>query len=514
MAPNSRITSNIGIILSGASKIAPHKTLILLLLFCVKVTPLHAAPWIDPSDERTRHHLQSLTDSGIINTPITTWPVMWSSIKTALNIIDPTDLSADQLWSYQYLKHELRRQNQKIRFTKQLYISNTDTAITYFGTDSREEIQGQISLSYMGDRTAFRLSSEYAHEPFDKQSTRLDGSYFTYLLGNWAIGAGSIDRWWGPGWESSMILGNNARPLPGLFLQRNQATAFATPVLRWLGPWQLTTFMSQLESKRDHAHARLWGMRANFRPLPSLEIGLSRTAMWAGDGRPGDTDTFFNLLLGRDNRGDAGTDINNEPGNQLAGFDARWGVRLGSLSSALYAQLIGEDEANGTPSRHIGMAGIEFQGSDWDMHWRFNLEALNSHVYFYDSEEQKVSRNSAYEHSIYYSGYRYRGRVLGASTDNDTESISLRGQAYLRNGHHINARIAKHNINYDHTHKVGSTNGFNPDGVKTIELELSYTLPLSDHYAVKIGGFHFSDDISYHNKTINTGGFIQLDGRW
>ena len=40
----------------------------------------------------------------------------------------------------------------------------------------------------------------------------LDGSYIAARLGNWSASFGQVERWWGPGWDGSLILSTNARP--------------------------------------------------------------------------------------------------------------------------------------------------------------------------------------------------------------------------------------------------------------------------------------------------------------
>ena len=51
-----------------------------------------------------------------------------------------------------------------------------------------------------------------------------------------------------------------------------------------------------IEHDRVIRDAQFWGMRVNFRPLPSLEIGLSRSAQWCGKDRPCDLDTFIDVI--------------------------------------------------------------------------------------------------------------------------------------------------------------------------------------------------------------------------
>jgi hypothetical protein len=178
----------------------------------------------------------------------------------------------------------------------------------------------------------------------------------------------------------------------------------------------------QMESGRAVPDAQFFGLRFSFRPLTSLEIGLSRTAQWCGEGRPCNFDTLVDLIAGRDNHGDDGIGAANEPGNQLAGLDFRWATTAFSVPLALYGQFIGEDEAGGFPSRYLGQFGAEIGGQwgdSWSYHW-FG-EYADTSCGFYESDD---NFNCAYNHGIYSTGYRYRGRVIGHGSDNDARIFS------------------------------------------------------------------------------------------
>ena len=79
------------------------------------------------------------------------------------------------------------------------------------------------------------------------QTLRADGSYASARFGNVAVTAGLREQWWGPGWEGSLILGTDARPIPSLTVERVLADPFETPWLRWLGPWRATASVGQGE---------------------------------------------------------------------------------------------------------------------------------------------------------------------------------------------------------------------------------------------------------------------------
>jgi len=272
-------------------------------------------------------------------------------------------------------------------------------------------------LAWIGDRLSIQLNAQVVASPADGEDYRADGSAVAVILGNFSISANTLDRWWGPGWDGSLILANNARPIPALSIDRNFTDAFESKWLRWLGPWDLAVHFGQFESDRHVPNTRFFGMRFNFKPFPSLEIGLSRTAQWCGDGRPCGLDTFIDLLLGKDNVGDDGIDLSNEPGNQLAGIDIRWATTVFKQPIAVYGQFIGEDEAGGFPSRYLGQLGLETSGmlgTRWPYRWFGELAGTSCD--FYQSTE---IFNCACDHGIYETGYRYRGRVVGHAYDND-----------------------------------------------------------------------------------------------
>jgi hypothetical protein len=239
------------------------------------------------------------------------------------------------------------------------------------------------------------------------------------------LSASALDRWWGPGWQASSILGNNARPIPALMLERNSTRAFNQKWLGWVGTWDLTTFWGQLGEDQDTPNANLFGLRINFRPLKSLEIGLSRTAQMCGDGRPCDLKTFFDMLVGNDNIAQ-GTTPEEEPGNQLAGYDVRWSNTMTRQPFALYLQITGEDLDEWRPSGEFPIIGGETWGA-WDKlgSYRFYVEWTDTICNWQPGDDHKF--DCVYNHHIYRDGYRYKGKSIGSPVDNDARVTTIGG---------------------------------------------------------------------------------------
>jgi len=246
----------------------------------------------------------------------------------------------------------------------------------------------------------------------------LDGSYVAAGFDTWVIGAGAIDRWWGPSSNASLIMSNNARPIPAAMLRTRGEQTFESPWLSWLGAWQFVSFVGQLESSRHIPEAKITGMRFTIRPIDGLELGASRAMQWGGKGRSQDLNAFFKSVTSQDENASGGS------GNQLGGFDFRYGRALtGTTSIALYGQAIGEDEAGYMPSKFTSQFGLEGVVS-FDQSGAY-LKGFVEYLNTTAGSFNEAQYNTAYSHSVYQTGYRFRGRVLGASYDNDSKVTSV-----------------------------------------------------------------------------------------
>jgi hypothetical protein len=375
-----------------------------------------ADPWITPGDARLRHDIELLADAGIIRAPVTAWPMSWGEVARD---VSGARLDADAPgWMQAALERvqgSARRAQRtgSLEWNARIAASEAPMALRRFGDTPRESGEVSAGAQFTGRRFAYRLQATAVVDPDDDKEFRADGSYVAAVLGNWMLHAGNIDRWWGPGWEGSLILGTNARPLPSITFERNYSDPSQHPALAWIGRWRFVTTMGQFEGSRDDApDARFFGARFTVKPLQQLEIGISRSAQWCGDGRPCSASTFWDLIVGNDNDQPS----EEQPGNQMGGFDLRWAIPR--VPVALYAQAIGEDEAGFFPSKYLGLGGAEVWGGFGDWSWRAHVEYADTACDFAKSEE---TFGCAYRNAIYSDGYQYRNRSLGHALDGDSE---------------------------------------------------------------------------------------------
>ncbi len=425
-------------------------------LFLLPSLNILAAPWVELDDLALRNDIQFLADSGIITAPVTTYPLMWNAIMPDVLSAERQVLTNEQLLALNNVKRNFRQASSNTHVSRvKVYAAADERRFSSFGNNDFD--QGNIALSqqYLGTDFAGKIQVNYRAGLGDDGINRgndinIDGSYLAYKMGNWILTAGAIDRWWGPGVDTSLIMSTNARPLPALSLTRDSSEAFETPWLSWLGTWTLTAQMAQMESERHIPDALLWSTRATVRPFRGLEIGTSWSFQWAGEGQPGSIKDFFDILLGglecANDEPNCDSELNTYKGNHLAGYDVRWSDTLFDVPYAVYTQVIGEDGSpNGLITDKASMYGAEIRFSAFEQSFMTNIEFSDTQVSCGGDED--TSQNCFYEHGDYKSGYRYYRRSIGSTYDNDAKTVVMTVLAQFKSGNSLQVKLRKAELN-------------------------------------------------------------------
>jgi hypothetical protein len=429
-----------------------------------------ADPWLAPGDEGLRSDIQRLADAGILRGPVTTWPISWPDVArdvlaaTAGEQYDEATLAA--LFRVQRLARSAASSGYAgagIRVSA----AHEPAQLRSFNDSPREEGEIALRASWLSDRFALNLQGAVVADADDGHTWRADGSYLGVNIGNFMVSAGLMDRWWGPGWDGSLILSNNARPIPSVTIERNYTDPFKTKLLSWIGPWRASIAFGEAENSGVAVPGvKFLAARVNFKPRPWLEFGLTRTAQWCGGDRSCGWQVFSDMLLGRDNR-EAGADPGDEPGNQLAGYDMRLRSPWQRLPLAFYTQWIGEDEAGHLPSKFMGLFGLEWWGSVRSDALRLRAEYSDTTCVFTREQPQF---DCAYRNSIYPQGYTHRGRVIGHSLDNDSRMWTLAGLLTRADGDVLSLSLRSAEVNRDGgEHAISAT----PVDLDNVELRYS-----------------------------------------
>jgi hypothetical protein len=435
----------------------------------------YADPWLAPGNEGVRSDIQLLADTGILRGPVTTWPISWPDI--ARDALGADQRGLDEATSNALLRIQRLARDASARgyAGSGLRVSGSyePSTLRTFADTPREEGEVALRASWLTENFALNLQGSYVADPDDDKDFRADGSYLGVNVGNFMISAGYMERWWGPGWDGSLILSTNARPIPTITLERNYTDPFKTKWLSWIGPWRASIAMGEAESHDVPVpNVRFFAARVNLKPRPWLEVGLTRTAQWCGGDRPCDWGTFTDMVFGDDNQVDDGS-TEEQPGNQMAGYDMRLRSPWKALPVAFYTQWIGEDEAGGLPSKFLGLFGAEAWFSSGLGGIRLRAEYADTTCIF-TAEEPEF--NCGYRNAIYPQGYTYRGRVIGHAMDNDSRMYSFAALLTRANGDVMSLTVRRAELNRDGTgtHAISEV----PLDLDNVELRYSRGLGL------------------------------------
>ncbi|MFP3871008.1 MAG: capsule assembly Wzi family protein [Syntrophobacteria bacterium] len=269
----------------------------------------------------------------------------------------------------------------------------------------------------------------YSEDTFAGDDDRIDilEGYGKLEVFNIEFEAGRDSLWWGTGRHGSLILTDNAQPFD-LVKISNPRPVLLPWIFKYLGLFKFVGFWTELENSRVVPEAEVLGMRFHFKPLPFFDIGFSRTIMMGGKGGPKgidelDLDDWGTILSGRNIEGDLNT-------NQIGGLDIdllipnvdAWLPIMESIN--LWGEWYGEDEAGSLPSKGAYVGGLKL--GDLFLTGRTDL------IFEYATNVIGGRPGLWYSHSVYRTGYRYEGEIMGHNMGSDARDYFVRLEHYLR----------------------------------------------------------------------------------
>ena len=391
---------------------------------------------------RARHYLALLVDHAGLELTLTQWPLPWRSVEQALLAlpetlpVSETDLQGARVAVLREIRHSQRFPNASIQLrTRSEGLTGFDENYTV-GSGVQvvsEEIRWVGEAVSLAGRFGARV--EHASDSFSTPSSgiganklyqlRPEGSIAILNWNGWNLQSFSQRQWWGPGWQSSLINGSNNLAWDGVGIQRSKVSSSASPWSAWLGPWNLDIFAARARDPRvideQPKGFLLSGMRLTMRPRPWLEIGLSRSFQFGGQGRPNGARDFANSFFGQK--------VNRDPGDspdsssQIAGYDARarcpkkWG------QCAFYTQWMGEDAAGLIPLPYKFMSLWGLENTFGNGHFRIFAEHTNTNAPSLPWETGP--RFAGFTNSVYLQGYTNGGRWVGSAQGGGSQLFTL-----------------------------------------------------------------------------------------
>ena len=461
------------------------KQLILGLSVCsimlVNTKVVDASPWASPDDLLFRHDLQILVDSGALNIPISTWPLAWGDIAYNLTK-NESEMSLIEITSFQRIKEALiEAEMGGLGGQTEIKVAKNPNQMTWFNDSVTNTKSVGAQSSYLSKNLALNIKVEKI-----PGKTLMDESYLAIARGNYSLTLGSKKNWWGPGWDSSLVLSSNARPIRGLSIERNFSDPFESAFLKWIGPWDLSVIIGELDSNRSISDPKFFGMRFGFRPTSSLELGLSRTSLFCGENLSCGFSTFTDMLIDK-----------NDDGYNAVGIDFRSSHKMKNIPFAVYGQLMGEPFNN-----TMGLFGMETWGlinSNQQLEsYRFFVEASSTSCQFYKNDSEKYG--CAYRNDLYTDGYRYAGSNIGHTSDGDSMVLSLGGILVGENSQLFKSKLSLGQLNR------GSINSYQLTEHRTnfFNVDLGYEFDLY-WFDIPLGSFDLGVGYDiYKDKVDNT----------
>ncbi|HBQ7654371.1 capsule assembly Wzi family protein [Klebsiella sp. CN_Kp105] len=387
------------------------------------------------NDNDLRNDLAWLSDRGVIHLSLSTWPLSQEEISRALKKAKP---------SYSSEQVVLARINQRLSALKADFrvtgYTSTDQPGTPQGFGQTQPADNSLGLAFNNSGEWWDVHLQGNVEGGERISNgsrfNANGAYGAVKFWNQWLSFGQVPQWWGPGYEGSLIRGDAMRPMTGFLMQRAEQAAPETWWLRWVGPWQYQISASQMNQYTAVPHTKIIGGRFTFSPFQSLELGASRIMQWGGEGRPESFSSFWDGFTGHDN---TGTD--NEPGNQLAGFDFKFKLEptLGWPVS-FYGQMIGEDESGYLPSANMYLGGVEG-------HHGWGKKAVNWYIEAHDTRTNMSRTGYSYWHHIYKDGYYQQGYSLGDAMGGDGQLIAGKVELITEDNQRWSTRLVYAKVN-------------------------------------------------------------------
>ena len=412
--------------------------------YSVLSTSASAASYVGVQDKQLHYDLQTMVEWGYMEGAVNTYPVPWKGVAQQLEKVDVEQLSGRPLQAFLRLSHylSLKKSKNTRRF---LTLQGASDDVRFRSLDDGVEDTGKLSISsefYFG-RWSGQVSANYS----TGGKKTFDNTFIAYQFDNWHVRAGSLDQWWGPAQSSSLIMSNNTRPIKALSLSRSVNTASKSPYLAWLGPWYFTTQIGQLEENRDVPNAKILLNRFTARPVKGLEVGLSWTAMWGGEGQPSGLSSFIDLitfasLCPADNL-DCDDSQRSKLGNHVAGFDIQYTAQLFNRPVSFYLQRVGEDSVDGYKvTDNANLFGV----STYYKNAKIFIETSDTNISCGDDQSLK---NCFYENGTYSSGYRMYGRTFGSTFDSDAKQVTIGANLRLEGGSIIEVYLRNADLNPD-----------------------------------------------------------------
>jgi hypothetical protein len=230
--------------------------------------------------------------------------------------------------------------------------------------------------------------------------------YIAIAFGGLQLSLGKQSLWWGPGRGGPLMMTNNAEPM--LMLRLGNSSPKKLP--GWLsaaGPYRSEFFFGKLEGHHFPPGGYIHGQKFSVKPSPNLELGFSRTVIFAGGPQPLTWGTFFDSFVSTST---GNPDPRYKPGDKRGGFDFTYHIPGLRDWLVLYNDSLVDDDPTPLATHRGAMnPGIYLPRIPKAPKLDFRLESVYTDV----PASRSINGQFIYWEYIYHDGYTNRGNLLG-----------------------------------------------------------------------------------------------------
>jgi hypothetical protein len=268
------------------------------------------------------------------------------------------------------------------------------------------------------------------------------------------VSVGKQSLYWGPGKGGAMIMSDNSVPFYVARLDR--VTPFKLPsVFKYLGLFRYDAFFGQLVNHSFPPRAYMHGEKISLKPTENLELGFSRTAVFAGEGvSPLTFGVFWKSLTSTVSSTTPGLDPRLSPGARHGQFDFSYRVPFLRRWITLYSDSLVHDDVSpiDAPRRAAWNPGIYVSHFPKVANLDLRVEAVNTdppittsnggQFFYYESIYRDLYINGGY------AGIPVRGTLMGSWVGREGKGIQAWSTYWLNPMSSIqlgyrNAKVAK-----------------------------------------------------------------------
>ena len=451
---------------------------------------IYSDPWISAKDEFLVKELEYLSTKNGFSIDSTAYPIPLALLRNPNeDMFSNISLMSD----YIAVVDKIIEKNSKNFINEIGFSSNSEfNPFRFIDSKFKDKNSFFFSNSYLGERFATKISMTVYENPFEEKKYDFSDSYFAIVSGNFILGIGNYDRWWGPSHHVSLVLSNYSKSTPGIFIRSLEGFTSSLPLINSFGKLNFSFFANQLENNREIKNPYLLGGRLSMNPISGFTIGLTRSIMFGGEGKDNSFKALWDSV-----RGDASTlkgesDANID--NELAGFDLKYSFDVKDIVWSFYGQYIGEDGTDYWPWRTFYSLGTEFIYKDKGRLRSLVIEYINT---YYNGND--IGTNVIYEHGTYLSGYRYKGSPLGAFIDGDSNYAHISFNGVINNFTNLEFSILYGNFNKD---KNGDKNSWGINNEDFYGMVLNFDFKISPNIEAGLNFTSLSEKLTYRGKII------------